>query len=170
MLAHWDPFSEISRLQQNLWGRSQPEMAFRPAVDIYEDAEGIHVKVEVPGIKPEDTQGELGKGPQINVIDAGMIPHLGLRNLVYEVAEDEKLKMHLEAVIDALPQLLGFAGESRSLERAVDDRHHRVELQGLGEIALGAELDRLNRRVDRSKRGHHDERRVLRHRTALLDE
>lgn len=56
MLAQWDPFTEISRLQQNLWGRNQQSEnnAFRPAVDIYEDEQGIHVKADVAGVKPED--------------------------------------------------------------------------------------------------------------------
>ena len=55
MLTQWDPFTEISRLQQNLLGRqAQATEAFRPAVDIYEDEQGIHVKAEVAGVKPED--------------------------------------------------------------------------------------------------------------------
>jgi len=57
MLAQWDPFSEISRLQQNLWGRNgnaENAAAFRPAVDIYEDEQGIHVRADVAGVKPED--------------------------------------------------------------------------------------------------------------------
>lgn len=54
MLAHWDPFSEISRLQQNLVGRKSVDDGFRPAVDIYEDDQGVHVKADLAGVKPED--------------------------------------------------------------------------------------------------------------------
>lgn len=54
MLAHWDPFTEISRLQKGIWGREGTDDAFRPAVDIYEDKDGVHVKADLAGVKPED--------------------------------------------------------------------------------------------------------------------
>jgi HSP20 family protein len=56
MLAHWDPFTEMSRIQDRMLGRgwTEREVGFRPAVDIYEDDKGIHVKAELPGLKPED--------------------------------------------------------------------------------------------------------------------
>jgi HSP20 family protein len=57
MLAHWDPFSEMSRLHDRVFGRSAAlngDYAWKPAVDIYEDEKLFHVDVEVPGVKPED--------------------------------------------------------------------------------------------------------------------
>lgn len=55
MLTRFDPFAEMSRLQDEMrrtWGGSSS--SFSPAVDIFEDKEGIHVKAEVPGMKAED--------------------------------------------------------------------------------------------------------------------
>ena len=56
MLAHWDPFTEISRLQDGFFGRAalDREGGFKPSVDIYEDDDGIHVKADLAGVKPED--------------------------------------------------------------------------------------------------------------------
>jgi HSP20 family protein len=57
MLAYWDPFADIARIQDKVFGRSaleRGEYAFKPAVDILEDDEGIHVKADVAGLKPED--------------------------------------------------------------------------------------------------------------------
>lgn len=60
MLANWDPFAEITRLQNELFRRrEQNETAFRPSVDIYEDEQGIHIKADVAGVKPEDLKLEI---------------------------------------------------------------------------------------------------------------
>jgi HSP20 family protein len=57
MLTYWDPFAEMSRLQDRFFvrgGTPEREYAWKPAVDIYEDAAGIHVKADLAGVKPED--------------------------------------------------------------------------------------------------------------------
>jgi HSP20 family protein len=56
MLNRWDPFAEISRLQDQFRRSLEAEAApsFTPAVNIFEDKEGIHLTAEVPGMKPED--------------------------------------------------------------------------------------------------------------------
>ena len=56
MLSYWDPFSEMSRVQDRFFGRAalDRENPWRPAVDIYEDADGIQVKADLAGVKPED--------------------------------------------------------------------------------------------------------------------
>lgn len=56
MLAQWDPFAEMSRIHDRVFGRGtmEREFAWKPAVDIYEDERGFHVDAEVPGVKPED--------------------------------------------------------------------------------------------------------------------
>jgi HSP20 family protein len=61
MLGYWDPFSELSRVQDRFFGRPalEREYAFKPAVDIFEDEEGIHVKAELAGLKPEDIKVEV---------------------------------------------------------------------------------------------------------------
>jgi HSP20 family protein len=65
MLAHWDPFAEIARLQDSLFSRTLPtetRMEFRPAVDIYEDEKTIQVKADLPGIKPEEIKIQVENG------------------------------------------------------------------------------------------------------------
>ncbi|MDH5671743.1 MAG: Hsp20/alpha crystallin family protein [Myxococcales bacterium] len=56
MLAQWDPFTEMSRLHDRVFGRPSAEREYnwRPAVDIYEDDQAIHLEAEVPGVKPQD--------------------------------------------------------------------------------------------------------------------
>jgi HSP20 family protein len=61
MLGYWDPFSELSRVQDRFFGRptQEREYAFRPAVDIFEDEDGIHVQTDLAGVKPEDIKVEV---------------------------------------------------------------------------------------------------------------
>lgn len=61
MLGYWDPFAELSRVQDRFFGRpsAEREYAFRPAVDIFEDADGIHVKADLAGVKPEDIKVQV---------------------------------------------------------------------------------------------------------------
>jgi HSP20 family protein len=59
MLGNWDPFAEMSRLQDEFArvaaGRGRRrELAFQPAVDIYEEKDAMYVKAELPGVSPED--------------------------------------------------------------------------------------------------------------------
>lgn len=59
MLAQWDPFAEIARVHDRFFGpanleRSYSHYTWKPAVDVFEDDKGIHVKVDVPGVKAED--------------------------------------------------------------------------------------------------------------------
>ncbi len=61
MLAYWDPFVEMSRIQDRFFGKpsAEREYSFRPAVDIFEDAEGVQVKADLAGVKPEDIKVEV---------------------------------------------------------------------------------------------------------------
>lgn len=55
MLSFWDPFAEMSHMQERFMNRSlNGNSSWKPAVDIYEDESGIHVSADVAGIKPED--------------------------------------------------------------------------------------------------------------------
>ena len=56
MLAYWDPFSEMSRIHDRFFARSgiERESNWKPAVDIFEDNDGVHVKADLAGVKPED--------------------------------------------------------------------------------------------------------------------
>src|SRR5690242_8920145 len=63
-ITRWDPFREISTLQQQVnrlfndqfTGRSEEALGtnFVPPVDVYEDEHGITLKMEVPGIDEKD--------------------------------------------------------------------------------------------------------------------
>lgn len=61
MLNRWDPFAEINRLQDQFRrAADQAERpSFAPAVNIFEDKEGIHLTAEVPGMKPEDVHVDV---------------------------------------------------------------------------------------------------------------
>ena len=63
MLAQWDPFAELSRLQ-SVFGRpmTEAEKSFRPAVDIYEDESGVHLKADLAGVDPKDIKVHIDKG------------------------------------------------------------------------------------------------------------
>ncbi|MFQ6102096.1 MAG: M42 family metallopeptidase [Anaerolineae bacterium] len=56
-----------------------PDVAIILEVDICGD---------VPGIKPEESNIKLGVGPSLSLLDARMIPNLGLRDLVIETAKE----------------------------------------------------------------------------------
>ena len=64
MLTRWDPFAEMNRLQEQIWGRRAPaELAnFRPAVDIREEADAYVVHCEMPGLKSEEVDVEVENG------------------------------------------------------------------------------------------------------------
>lgn len=51
----------------------------------------VGIAADTPGIKEEETQGGLGKGPQICVRDGGMIPNVRLRDLAIEICETKKI-------------------------------------------------------------------------------
>jgi len=47
----------------NFWGDTSPAAEFaHPRVDLYEDKENFHVRAELPGLKRDDIQVELGEG------------------------------------------------------------------------------------------------------------
>ena len=58
MLGRWDPFAELSRIQDDFarvaGARRQTPPSYTPAVNIYEAKDAILVKVELPGVKVED--------------------------------------------------------------------------------------------------------------------
>jgi HSP20 family protein len=64
MITRWDPFRELSALQQqvnrlfneSVTGRGEEALgsSFVPPVDVYEDEQGIRLKMEVPGIDEKD--------------------------------------------------------------------------------------------------------------------
>jgi HSP20 family protein len=60
-LMRWDPFGELSDLRSRfdrIFGE-MPERPWVPAVDVTRDGEGIIVRADVPGIKPEEVKIEV---------------------------------------------------------------------------------------------------------------
>ena len=55
-----------------------------------------------------------------------------------------------------------FAQVGGRLQRALDDGDELAHVHGLGEVVVGAELDRLDRLLDRPVGGEHDDRRLRR--------
>lgn len=64
MLTRFDPFAEMTRLQDQLFRINpapQPssDFAFRPTVDIFEDEGSIQLKADLAGVKPDDVHIEV---------------------------------------------------------------------------------------------------------------
>lgn len=53
---------------------------------------------DVPGIKPEESAVKLGKGPSVLLYDSRMIPNLKLRDLVLNIAKEEKIPVQTSYV------------------------------------------------------------------------
>lgn len=65
MLHRFDPFSELSRLQDDMaraLRRDAPARTYQPAVDIFEEQEAIVVAAELPGVRPEDVNVTVDNG------------------------------------------------------------------------------------------------------------
>lgn len=61
MLSRWNPFEEISRLQDEMFrtfGGGERGL-MRPSVDIFEDEKSIRLMAELPGIQAEDVKIEI---------------------------------------------------------------------------------------------------------------
>lgn len=68
---------------------SDPEIAF--ALD-------TGTAGDTPGMTPKESMSELGKGPQILIYDASMIPHKKLRDFVIDVANELGIPYQLEVI------------------------------------------------------------------------
>lgn len=53
---------------------------------------------DTPGMTAKESMSELGKGPQILIFDASMIPHRKLRDFVIDVADELNIPYQLEVV------------------------------------------------------------------------
>ena len=58
----------------------------------------VGIAGDTPGIKKHEAQSKMGDGPIILIYDGSLIPHLKLRNLFIEVAEDEKIPYQFDSV------------------------------------------------------------------------
>ncbi|HZD58881.1 MAG TPA: M42 family metallopeptidase [Anaerolineae bacterium] len=65
-----------------------PDVAFTAEVSIAGDT---------PGVRENEAQSKLGKGPAIVVLDGSLIPNVKLRNLVVQVAEENDIPHQFQA-------------------------------------------------------------------------
>ena len=63
MLTRWDPFAELSRLQNDMNRmRGENRLGFSPAVDILEEEDAIVLSAELPGMKADDVHVHVEHG------------------------------------------------------------------------------------------------------------
>lgn len=86
-------------------GNVQEEVGLRGAVTMANTIQpdiGIAIDSgiagDVPGVKETEAQGKLGKGPQILLYDASMVPNQALRNLVVDTAEELGIPYQFDAI------------------------------------------------------------------------
>ncbi|MCA9583049.1 MAG: Hsp20/alpha crystallin family protein [Myxococcales bacterium] len=90
MLATWDPFSELSRVQDEMqrWlGSAERAQGFRPAVDIHEDEKAYTLHVELPGLKAEEVDIS---------VDGNVLTLRGERKIEKKTEEKGKAYRHIE--------------------------------------------------------------------------
>jgi endoglucanase len=58
----------------------------------------VDIAGDVPGIKPEESNIEIGQGPSLLMYDARMIPNLRLRDLVIAVAEENHIPLQFSTM------------------------------------------------------------------------
>ena len=58
----------------------------------------VGIAGDVPGIKKEEAQQEIGKGPAILMYDSSMIPNLQLRDLVMDTAKENDIPFQVEVM------------------------------------------------------------------------
>jgi HSP20 family protein len=70
MLSRWDPLRDLQRMQDEmgrlfddrLTTRSGESVGWTPSVDIFEDAEGVALRVELAGVDPKDVDIRFENG------------------------------------------------------------------------------------------------------------
>jgi HSP20 family protein len=79
MLSVWDPFADLNRIQREFeksyFGPRARPADFAPPVDVYEDANSLVLRAELPGVKREDIEVS---------IDSNVLTLKGERNLEKE--------------------------------------------------------------------------------------
>ena len=78
-----------------LRGAQTSAYAVEPDVGI---ALEVSIAGDVPGMKPEEAQSKLGKGPTVLLYDATLIPSVALRDLVLDVAEAEGIPVQFDVM------------------------------------------------------------------------
>jgi len=74
---------------QTLVNTVQPDIAF--ALD-------VGIAGDTPGVTPDEASSKMGKGPQLLLFDASMVPHRGLRDFLVDVAEKENIPFQYDSM------------------------------------------------------------------------
>jgi putative aminopeptidase FrvX len=69
--------------------------AVKPDIGIAID---VSIAGDTPGLKPEEAKAELGKGPTVLLYDSSMVAHLGFRDLVLDIAEEQGIPVQIEVM------------------------------------------------------------------------
>ncbi|SFD59798.1 endoglucanase [Lentibacillus persicus] len=61
---------------------------------------GVDVGIagDMPGVSDKEADSELGKGPQIIIYDASMVPNKGVRDLVVDTAEEQNIPYQFASI------------------------------------------------------------------------
>lgn len=88
----------VSTVQEEvgLRGATTSARAVDPDVAIILESD---IAGDVPGIKPEQSDIKLGKGPTMLLYDARMVPNLKLRDLVMSTAEELEIPLQLSTIM-----------------------------------------------------------------------
>ncbi|CAA9240462.1 MAG: Putative aminopeptidase YsdC [uncultured Chloroflexia bacterium] len=86
-------------------GTVQEEVGLRGATtstNLVEPDIGLALDVviagDTPGVEPDEALGKLGKGPAILLYDASLIPHTGLRDLIIDIAQEERIPLQFDTI------------------------------------------------------------------------
>ncbi|MGD8607567.1 MAG: Hsp20/alpha crystallin family protein [Myxococcales bacterium] len=113
MLVRWDPFEEMNRLSDHLFGARGATMKqpLRVAVDIREEADAFYVDAEVPGVAAEDVKVEVEK------------------NVLTISGERKAEKEESEATYRRVERYYGSFSRSFTLPETVDADHIHADLK-----------------------------------------
>lgn len=132
MLTRWDPFAELSRLQNDLNRmRGESRLGFAPAVDILEEEDAIVLSAELPGMKAEDV-------------------HVHVENNVLTLSGERKLE-HEEKQGDyhRIERSYGSFSRAFALPKNVDAEHIDAKLEaGVLRLKLPKRAAAERRRIE----------------------
>lgn len=87
----------VGNVQEEVGLRGAVTMShtIRPDIGIALD---VGIAGDVPGVKESEAQGKMGKGPQVILYDASMVPSQALRNLVEDTAKEFDIPIQYDVI------------------------------------------------------------------------
>lgn len=95
--AHPNTVYGVATVQEEvgLRGARTAAQTVRPDVGFALD---VGIAADGPGVEPDDVHGRLGKGPQVLLYDASLVPHTRLRDLVLDTAQEAGIPVQVEVM------------------------------------------------------------------------